>query len=171
MASSFASSKNLKRGIDDDGRFNFRYRSNDRYLRTLGDRIGNRDLGDGTSSPLTVSNQTSTGIAASSHRLLIGRSWLLQFRRSKTAFAACCRFFAFEVLQILFPRSSLQERIHGVLASSIPLPERPKSLPILTIATNEILIYAGGRDLPGNQLGEGGAGGISSSGTQDWINT
>ena len=42
----------------------------------------------------------------------------------------------------------------------------------LTIAANEILIFAGSRDLPGIQLGEGGAGGLTVNGTsQSWLDT
>lgn len=41
-----------------------------------------------------------------------------------------------------------------------------------TIPANTIVIYAGGRDLPGAILGQGGPGGIfSGSGSQEWIDT
>ncbi len=42
----------------------------------------------------------------------------------------------------------------------------------LSIPANQILIYAGARDLPNNQLGEGGGGFYTSaSGSQDWLDT
>ncbi len=41
----------------------------------------------------------------------------------------------------------------------------------LSIAANEFVLFAGGRDLPGNQIGEGGAGGATSSGTIAWLQT
>jgi hypothetical protein len=38
----------------------------------------------------------------------------------------------------------------------------------ITIAENEILIFAGGQDLPGGVLGQGGPGGFASGGTAAW---
>lgn len=40
----------------------------------------------------------------------------------------------------------------------------------LNVAANELVIYVGARDLPGSEVGAGGAGGIASSGTTAWIN-
>lgn len=41
----------------------------------------------------------------------------------------------------------------------------------LTIAENEILVYAGGYDLSGSTIGQGGFGGYSASGTADFFDT
>ncbi len=41
----------------------------------------------------------------------------------------------------------------------------------LSIAANEILIFVGARDLPGNQVGFGGPGGFGAGGSIAWINT
>ncbi len=40
----------------------------------------------------------------------------------------------------------------------------------LNVAANELVIYVGARDLPGSEVGAGGAGGLASSGTPAWLN-
>ena len=45
------------------------------------------------------------------------------------------------------------------------------SLPNLTIAANEILLFAGGRDLEAPSLGSGGFGGFNANGTESFIAT
>jgi hypothetical protein len=40
-----------------------------------------------------------------------------------------------------------------------------------TIAANEIRVFAGGRDLPGSTLGQGGPGGFGVGGDQTWFDT
>lgn len=41
----------------------------------------------------------------------------------------------------------------------------------LEVGADEIIIFAGGSDLPGSTLGQGGSGGFSASGTQQWLDT
>jgi hypothetical protein len=41
----------------------------------------------------------------------------------------------------------------------------------LSISANSVVVFVGGRDLPGSTLGIGGPGGFSASGTQNWIDT
>ena len=46
------------------------------------------------------------------------------------------------------------------------------SLPNLTVPANTIVIFVGARVLPsGGELGEGGPGGLSANGSQDWLDT
>ncbi len=46
------------------------------------------------------------------------------------------------------------------------------SLPNLVVPANTLVIFVGARDLPsGGELGEGGPGGFSADGSQDWLNT
>ena len=48
----------------------------------------------------------------------------------------------------------------------------PTSLPNLTVPANTIVIFVGARVLPsGGELGEGGPGGLTANGSQDWLNT
>ena len=48
----------------------------------------------------------------------------------------------------------------------------PTSLPNLTVPANTIVIFVGARNLPsGGELGEGGPGGLTANGSQDWLNT
>jgi hypothetical protein len=51
-----------------------------------------------------------------------------------------------------------------------PLTGSVTSLSNLTIAANTILVFVGGRNMAGTQLGEGGFGGYGSSGTTAWSN-
>jgi hypothetical protein len=45
----------------------------------------------------------------------------------------------------------------------------PIAIQDLSIAENEIVIFAGGQDLPGDTLGKGGPGGFGISGTPEWV--
>jgi hypothetical protein len=46
-----------------------------------------------------------------------------------------------------------------------------QSIANLVVPANTLIVYAGGRDLPGNTLGMGGPGGFSASGTSTFVNT
>lgn len=52
-----------------------------------------------------------------------------------------------------------------------PATGNQKTIANPTIQSNEIVVYAGARDLSGSRLGEGGPGAWSASGTQSWLNT
>ncbi len=45
------------------------------------------------------------------------------------------------------------------------------SFPNLSVPADTVIIYVGGRDLTGPELGEGGGGGYSASGSQAWLDT
>ena len=45
-----------------------------------------------------------------------------------------------------------------------------QSVPGLVVPADTLVIYAGGRSLPGSTVGQGGPGGFSASGTQGWFN-
>jgi hypothetical protein len=44
------------------------------------------------------------------------------------------------------------------------------TFPNNSIPANTLVIFAGGRDLPGDELGRGGFGSVNAFGTQDWLN-
>ena len=54
---------------------------------------------------------------------------------------------------------------------SNPASGNPNNFTDLNVAANTIVIFAGGRNLPGNILGQGGPGGFSGSGSAGWVNT
>jgi len=45
------------------------------------------------------------------------------------------------------------------------------SLTDLSVAADEVIVFAGARDLPGSALGQGGPGGFSVTGTQEFVDT
>ncbi len=135
----------------------------------LGTVSANAQWGDGTQSALTVSNQTPVGSlrARIDYSLDTRGFFSIPERRQLLQAAADSLISKFsDSLSAIQPSgtNTWKARIRN------PVTAATTEFTNLTIAANEILIFAGSRDLPGNQLGEGGAGGISSSGSQDWVN-
>jgi hypothetical protein len=54
---------------------------------------------------------------------------------------------------------------------SNPSTGQTQSVPNLLVPADTLILYVGGRDLPGSTAGFGGAGGFSASGSQAWLDT
>ncbi len=134
----------------------------------LGTITATADWGDGTSSPLTVS------AAATPSKIKAKIDYSLD---SGNFFHAAERRLALETAI-----DNVLSRFTDDLAAIVPSGQNTWSaitvnpstgqqiqLSNRNILANEILVFAGARDLPGNSLGEGGLGGANARGTQAWV--
>jgi Dockerin type I domain len=122
--------------------------------------------GDGSETPATVSALPATGPLSVSIDYSLDSGFFNDPARRN-------------LLQIAADSivSRFNDDLLGILASGVntwsatfsnPTTNAPETRVNLPVAANEIIIFAGARDLPGNTRGFGGPGGFSSFGTTEW---
>jgi Dockerin type I domain len=136
----------------------------------LGNLSATANWGDGNSSTISVTTPPSAGPLRSRIDYSLDTSNFFNTTEKRNTLqnaidSVLSRFS--DTLQSIIPAG-----VNSWTANiTHPSTGNQKTFDNLSIAANEILIFAGARDLPGNDVGRGGPGGFAAGGTAAWVNT